>query len=164
MYLVFVSLQGYVDVLLSILTHRCAIFFARIDEWSTLHYIILAYLLMKSPWYILLIHSLNFSYSEHNTHPHPRFLWPLFISPAHISYHPLQILTRARYSYEGSWLFAPAGGNSSVNWKYPRARSLVILYTKPLPTGPEICALDQQICEKDISGSLEIKHADYATS
>lgn len=66
-----------------------------LDEWSTLHYIILAYLLMKSPWYILLIHSLIFSYSEPNTHPHPPFLWPLFISPAHISYHPLQILTRA---------------------------------------------------------------------
>lgn len=110
-------------------------------------------------------HSLSEFFLFRTQHPSSSsFLWPLFISPAHISYHPLQILTRARYSYEGSWLLAPAGGNSSVNWKYPRARSLVILYTKPLPTGPEICALDQQICEKDISGSLEIKHADYATS
>lgn len=43
-------------------------------------------------------------------------------------------------------------------------RSLVILYTKPLPTGLEKCALEQQICEKHDSGLLKIKHADYATN
>ena len=51
-----------------------------------------------------------------------------------------------------------------MNWKYPRVRSLVILYTKPLPTSPEICASDQQNREKDHSGFLGIKRADDATS
>ena len=66
-YLAFISLAGYgysVDV------HDAQFF---LDERSTLHYIILAYLLMKSPWYILLVHSLKFSFSEPNTHPHPPF-------------------------------------------------------------------------------------------
>lgn len=43
-------------------------------------------------------------------------------------------------------------------------RSLAILYTKPLPTGPDICVSDQQNCEKDHSGFLGIKRADDATS